>query len=125
MCHPQYVLHFFALPIWPQFSHAESMRCEGVDTKEKDQSTAPEIGALAKMPLQLLFPHGDEAADSVEQVAQNHYNTWGCYPRCIAFHLPAVPPLCISLGIDARPFIIKGVTVITWWNFGWRAASWD
>ena len=53
------------------------MRCEAVDTEEKDQSTAPEIGASTKMSLRLLLTHGDEAAASVEQVAQKLYNTWG------------------------------------------------
>ena len=34
-------------------------------------------------------------------------------------------PLYISLGIDARPFIIKTVIVILRWHFDWRSASWD
>ena len=53
------------------------MRCEAVDTEDKDQSTSLEIRASTKIALQLLLPHGDEAADSVEEVAQNCYNTWG------------------------------------------------
>ena len=53
------------------------MHCEAVDTKEQDQSIAPEIGALTKIPLQFLLPHGDEAATSVKQVVHNRYKTRG------------------------------------------------
>ena len=67
------------------------MRCETVNTEEKDKSTAPEIGARKKMPLQFLLPHGDEAAASVEKVAQDRYNTWGCHAHCLALHPPLVP----------------------------------
>ena len=34
-------------------------------------------------------------------------------------------PLYIILGIDARTFIIKYITVILRWYFVWRSASWD
>ena len=88
---PSGCLAFFSLPMWPQCSHAESMRCEAVDIEEKDQSTAPDIGASTKITLQFLLPHGDEAAASVEQVAQNHYKTWGCHARCLDLHPPPVP----------------------------------
>ena len=88
---PSQCLAFFDLPIWPQCYHAEPMWCEAVETEEKDQLTAPEIGASTKMPLQFLLPHGDEAADSVEQITQNRYNARGCHARCLAFHPPPVP----------------------------------
>ena len=67
------------------------MRCEAVDTEEKYQSTAPEIGVSKNMPVQFLLPHGDEAATLVEQVAHNRYATWGCHTSCIDLHSPPVP----------------------------------
>ena len=115
LCHPQNALHCFALTIWQQFSHAESMWCEAVDTKEKEHqrichSSSCFLTVMRRL-LQLnklrrtVITLGDATHDVL---ISTHHQFLSLY---------------ISLGIDARLFIIKAVTVIPRCNFGWLAAS--
>ena len=117
LCHPQYVLHCFPLTIWPQCYHAESMWCEAVDTEEKERRRICHFSFCFLTVMRRLLQLNKFRRTVITLGADTHAVLLSIHHWFL--------PLCISLGLDDWYFIVKTVTRIPRWNFGWRAASWD